>query len=70
MDHIRSCIQEKTRVAFRELFVRPVTRSGVIAVFLALLELIRLKEVVVEQDRHFGEIMITLVSEGSIGELY
>ena len=35
-----------------------------------LLELIRLKEVVVEQDRHFGEIMITLVSEGSIGELY
>lgn len=61
MDHIRSCIREKTKVAFFELFPRPVTRSNVIGVFLALLELIRLREVVVQQDRHFGEIMIAFV---------
>ncbi len=64
MDHIRSCIREKTKVAFFELFLRPVTRSNVIGVFLALLELIRLREVVVQQDRHFGEIMIAFVPGG------
>ncbi len=69
MDHIRSCIREKTKVAFVELFAKPVTRSSVIGVFLALLELIRLKEVVVEQDRHFGEIMIAFVPGGSAHEL-
>jgi len=69
MDHIRSCIREKTKVAFVELFAKPVTRTSVIGVFLALLELIRLKEVVVEQDRHFGEIMIAFVPGGSAHEL-
>jgi segregation and condensation protein A len=64
MDHIRSCIREKTKVTFFELFLKPVTRSSVIGVFLALLELIRLREIAVQQDRHFGEIMIAFVPEG------
>lgn len=64
MDHIRTCIREKHEVAFAELFLKPVTRSGVIGVFLALLELIRLREVIVRQDRHFGEIMIAFVPRG------
>jgi segregation and condensation protein A len=64
MDHIRSCIREKTQVAFFELFPRPVIRSTVIGVFLALLELICLREVVVHQDRHFGEIVIAFVPGG------
>ncbi|NLJ59346.1 MAG: segregation/condensation protein A [Firmicutes bacterium] len=64
MDHIRACIREKEKVVFRELFFEPVTRSGVIAVFLALLELIRLREVIVRQDYHFGEIVIAFVPGG------
>ncbi len=64
MDHIRSCIRGKDEVAFGELFQKPVTRSGVIGVFLALLELIRLREIIVRQDRHFGEIMIAFAPGG------
>ena len=63
MDSIRLAIREKKEVAFRELFARPVTRSKVITVFLALLELIRLREVVVRQNQHFGEIIISFVPE-------
>ncbi len=63
MGSIRSVIQENGEATFRELFIKPVTRSKVIAVFLALLELIRLREVVVRQNQHFGEIIISFVPE-------
>ncbi|MGE5592417.1 MAG: segregation and condensation protein A [Betaproteobacteria bacterium] len=59
MDAILTRLRQKGRLVFGELFDGPtVTRSEVIAVFLALLELIRLAKAVVRQDAHFGEILI------------
>lgn len=59
MDVILTRLRQKGKLVFGELFEGPtVTRSEVIAVFLALLELIRLAKAVVRQDAHFGEILI------------
>ena len=46
-------------VAFAALFARSTTRTEVVATFLALLELIRLRQVVAVQARPFGEIEIS-----------
>jgi len=43
---------------FEELFAGQTTRSEVVATFLALLELVRLRHVYVEQEGAFGEIML------------
>jgi chromatin segregation and condensation protein Rec8/ScpA/Scc1 (kleisin family) len=40
------------------LFAGQTTRSEVVATFLALLELVRLRHVHVEQEGPFGEIML------------
>ncbi|MDI7247293.1 MAG: segregation/condensation protein A [Bacillota bacterium] len=59
MDSIIGRLRQRGKLLFRELFEGPViTRSEVIAVFLALLELIRLAKAVVRQDSHFGDILI------------
>ncbi len=59
MDGILTRLRQKGKIMFRELFGgQVITRSEVIAVFLALLELIRLAMAVVRQDSHFGEILI------------
>ena len=52
-------ITTKPRLRFSELFVEASSRSEVICTFLALLELIRLKQLVCEQPENFGEIEIT-----------
>ncbi len=44
---------------FSTLFKSAKNRFEVITIFLALLELIRMKEVAIHQGRHFGEIEIT-----------
>ncbi len=49
---------KKSVVSFSELFRASKNRYEVITIFLAVLELIRLKEVTVRQDSHFGEIEI------------
>ncbi|NLS44359.1 MAG: segregation/condensation protein A [Firmicutes bacterium] len=63
INHIRSCIKGKGEAVFCELFFHPITRAGVIGVFLALLELIRLGEIIVHQDQQFGEIIVTFALE-------
>ena len=55
---LRGMMQERDRVGFSELFGRARTKLEIVATFLALLELIRLKEVVIRQTRVFGEIFI------------
>jgi len=66
MDAILIRLRQRGKLVFRELFDGPViTRSEVIAVFLALLELIRLAKAVVRQDAHFGEILILPAVGGS-----
>lgn len=52
-------ISEKASLKFSELFVNATSRSEVVCTFLALLELIRLKQLACVQGEHFGEIEIT-----------
>ena len=47
---------EKHKILFKDLFKNAKNREEVIATFLALLELVKLKEIVVTQSEHFGEI--------------
>jgi segregation and condensation protein A len=51
-------LPEKEGLRFEELFDGQKTRGEVVATFLALLELVRLHHVLVEQDGAFGEIML------------
>lgn len=67
MDSILARLHHRGKLSFRELFSGPATRPEVIAVFLALLELIRLARVVVRQDSRFGEILIHAAPGGSAG---
>ena len=50
---------QKAAVKFSDLFVDATSRSEVVCTFLALLELIRLKQLVCVQPEDFGEIEIT-----------
>jgi segregation and condensation protein A len=51
-------VTERAPLKFSELFEGVTSRSEVVATFLALLELIRLKQVVVTQEKEFAEIEI------------
>ena len=51
-------ISERPRLRFWELFAGVTSRSEVVVTFLALLELIRLKQLMAVQSEVFGEIEI------------
>lgn len=53
-------------VSFFSLFQEGASRHEITCIFLALLELIRLRQVNIRQDRHFSDIMITPASEEAI----
>jgi len=55
---IARIIAQQTRVRFSELFEGVTTRTEVVVTFLALLELIRLKQISAAQSEAFGEIEI------------
>ena len=48
----------KSEVKLSELFNKAKDKMGIIVIFLAILELMRLKEIVARQNRMFGEIEI------------
>jgi len=56
--HVSGVLRERARVKFSELFDHATSRAEVVATFLALLELIRLKQAQVEQPQPFAEIEI------------
>jgi len=58
IEHLMKTINERPRLRFSELFEGVTSRSEVVCTFLALLELIRLKQVVATQPEVFGEIEI------------
>jgi segregation and condensation protein A len=58
IESILQRIREETRVVFTTLFRPLSTRHEIIATFLALLELIRLRQVVARQETVFGDIAI------------
>ena len=63
VDLLRGLAKQQEELSFTELFSRARTRMEAIATFLALLEMIRLKEVVILQGQLFGEIVILIRSQ-------
>ena len=58
IEHLMRLIAQRSPLKFSELFEDATSRSEVVVTFLALLELIRLKQLVVTQPEAFGEIEI------------
>lgn len=58
IEHLRQLVTTRSAVRFSELFETTTSRSEVVATFLALLELIRLKQLEAVQEALFGEIEI------------
>ena len=65
IEHLMRMTSERPRVKFSELFEGATSRSEVVVTFLALLELIRLKQLTAVQTEAFGEIEICRISEGA-----
>lgn len=60
---ILTVLEEKDWVTFEELFAGETRRLGLIVGFLAILELIRLRQIVAHQNKAFGNIQIRLLKE-------
>jgi segregation and condensation protein A len=58
IEHLRALVKQHRSVRFSALFAATTSRSEVVATFLALLELIRLRQVWAVQEELFGEIEI------------
>ena len=58
IDHLLDLMKDRAELSLTSLFGRMRSRHEIIVTFLAMLELIRLKHLVVRQPSHFGEIMI------------
>jgi segregation and condensation protein A len=58
METLRLLLIDRSRVRFSELFEHATTRGEVVCIFLALLELSRLKQLVLTQGEDFGEIEV------------
>ena len=62
IEHLMRVLRERPSVRFSELFEGVTSRSEVVVTFLALLELIRLKQITAVQREPFGEIEICRVA--------
>jgi len=62
IEFLRRTLGAKRRLRFTELFEATTSRAEVVVTFLALLELIRLKYLAVEQSEPFSEIEICLAA--------
>ena len=58
IEQMMKAIAGRPRLKFSELFERAMSRTEVVVTFLALLELIRLKQILASQSEAFGEIEI------------
>ena len=58
IDHVLRLIDSGVSIKFEEMFPERATRTEIVVTFLAMLELIRMKQLRVRQDQHFGEIWI------------
>jgi segregation and condensation protein A len=58
IQHLLHALSERAQMKFSEQFEGAASRAEVIVTFLALLELIRLKQIIAIQDEPFGEIQI------------
>ena len=63
IDHVLRVMQVGVSLKFEELFADAASRTEIVVTFLAMLELIRLKQLRVRQEAHFGEIWIDRINE-------
>jgi len=68
IENLIKLISEKPALKFSELFEGAASRSEVVCTFLALLELIRLKQLACVQGESFGEIEITKAAPQPLAE--
>jgi len=61
IEMLTDMIAKEEHVPFSSIFKGSGTRGEIVCTFLAILELIRLKQIVARQDQSFGEIMIMRV---------
>ena len=59
MEQIEARLKEEGRISFASVFGPPRTRSRLVGIFLALLQLTREHRAFAEQDSQFGEIFIS-----------
>jgi segregation and condensation protein A len=65
IEFIVKLLTEKAPLKFSELFSEASTRTEVVVTFLALLELIRLKQILAVQQEEFGEIELARSTEAA-----
>lgn len=63
IDHVLRVMRVGVSLKFEELFANAASRTEIVVTFLAMLELIRLKQLRVRQEAHFGEIWIDRINE-------
>lgn len=70
IEHVLKLVQEGQALRFSELFADASTRAEIVVTFLAILELIRLRQIIATQAEAFGEIDISrapqVISEPSV----
>jgi segregation and condensation protein A len=60
MDMILDRLKQTPRLQFTAFFTSPLTRARLVGLFLAMLELIRMRQIEVHQEIPFGEIVLSL----------
>ena len=63
---IQSVLKKSKKITFSSLFAKAKSRQEMVVTFMALLELIRLKEIIIKQSSHFGEIWLYSNSQTSL----
>ena len=64
IEFVLGTLREKGKAAFSSLFEKAASRTEIVCTFLAILELIRLRQLVAQQEGDFGEIFISREPEG------
>jgi segregation and condensation protein A len=59
IDHVLKSVRSGKALRFSKMFGQMASRNEIICTFLALLELLRLRQISAVQDAHFGDILIT-----------
>lgn len=67
ISYIRDLIFLTPKFEFKSIFKRDTSKIEVVVTFLALLELIKTKEVAVEQEASFGEIIVRKYEGRGVG---
>lgn len=61
MNKIRELVNSQEKVSFFSLFEGYYTKTAVVVTFLAVLELVKMADIIVEQDENFGELFLKFV---------